>query len=191
MILLAGGIGSGKSVVARVLRLRGFGVFDCDLEARMLMESDAALRSRLEEVAGADIYDAEGRLRRRLLASRIYSEADLRHEVNAAVHAAVRKRIEEWLHENRAHIFVECAIASRSGVVDMASEVWLVSASPQTRLERVGTRDGRTLEEILRIMEAQKGEEEALAGLGQKIRRIINEPGDSLLAQIPREFDKF
>ena len=65
IIGVTGGIGSGKSVVSRLLRLMGVPVYDCDREAKRLMDGEAAIRKALIEAVGAEVYDASGRLNRR------------------------------------------------------------------------------------------------------------------------------
>lgn len=191
MIVLAGGIGSGKSVVARILRLQGFGVYDCDLEARRLMEKDAGL---VETISFAccfpcgkggskpeKVYDAYGKLDRKKLASLIFSDKEIRGKVNKAVHAAVKADIRKWLALSPENIFVETAIPAESGLAYMADEVWLVEASLETRLQRVKERDNRTEEEIMRIIQAQRREELLMEENAIPLKRIPNNPGDSLL----------
>lgn len=192
MIVLAGGIGTGKSVVARVLRLQGYGVFDCDYEARVLMENDPSLRERLQEILGEDIYDLSAGSPvpdRRVVARRIFGDGALRDAVNAAVHEAVKKRMREWLEEDPGNVFVETAIAAESGIVDEADEVWIIDASEETRLGRVMERDRRPVEEIKRIMEIQAGEEEQMRLKGVRTRVIRNNPSDMILPVL-REYEK-
>lgn len=184
MIVLAGGIGSGKSVVARFLRLNGFGVYDCDFHARRLMETDMDLMRKMRSLAGEKVYAEDGKLDRRMLAGLLFRDADLRGAVNEAVHAAVRRDVESWLAEAPENVFVESAISARSGLIDMAEEVWVVEASLETRMKRVMTRDNRPEEEIIRIMEAQSEEERLLAAKGSDIVRIANDPSSSLMTQI-------
>lgn len=185
MIVLAGGIGSGKSVVARILRQKGWGVYDCDLEARRLMETcGSELKRSLIAIAGEDMYNADGRLDRRRLAAGIFADAGLRKEINEAVHSAVKDDIECWLAADSRNLFVETAISAESGIAQSADEVWMVEASIPTRLERVKRRDARKEEEIGRIMKAQQDEDRRLAALSVPLRRIENEEGQSLLLQI-------
>lgn len=186
-IIIAGGIGSGKSVVARVLRLRGYGVFDCDYEARVLMEHDADLQKRIREVAGKSVYSA-GRLDRKALAEKFFSDPVLRENVNTAVHAAVRDRIAVWLEESEKNVFIETAIAALSGIARMAREIWLVEASDLTRIERVRGRDAREESQIRHIMEAQAGEEALLEASGIPLRRIRNDKDSQLLENIPKMY---
>lgn len=183
MIVLAGGIGSGKSVVARILRLKGFGVFDCDFEARRLMESDPCVKAALMAAVGSEIYDDSGSLNRKFLASRIFNDPESRRVVNAIVHNAVKDSIRRWILQDRNNLFVETAIPAQSGIAEMASQIWIVDASVDSRLARVRSRDDRSVEEILKIMDAQAREEEAIFSF-HNVKTIHNNPADSLLTQI-------
>lgn len=183
MIVLAGGIGAGKSVVARILRLRGFGVFDCDMEARKLMEEDEDLIKSLKTLAGDDIYRS-GKLDRKHLGQLLFSDGELRKKVNSLVHCRIRERIREWLAADKANIFVETAIASQSGIAAEAEAIWLVEASDATKMERVALRDGRSKEDIIKIMEAQEREDNDLQCLSIPMERISNNPDDQLLDRI-------
>lgn len=184
MIVLAGGIGSGKSVVARMLRLKGFGVFDCDFEAKLLMHSDPRIIEGIKKIAGDDVYSDSGRLDRGRLASVIFGDKEARDRINVLVHEAVRNRIGEWLKENTANVFVETAIAAESGIADKADAIWLVDADEETRIARVKFRDGRSEDDIRRIMDAQRAEEELLFSNHRNLVKINNNPADSLLEQI-------
>lgn len=184
MIVLAGGIGSGKSVVARTLRLKGFGVFDCDREAKFLMENEADLIATLNEITEDQAYDSSGRLDKKKLSQLLFENSAIRSEVNKAVHAAVINRLRNWLKESSRNMFVETAIAAESGIAAMAKEIWLVVASPLTRMERVRLRDTRPDEQILKIMETQAREEEKLYSTGVEIKKIFNDPEGHLLERI-------
>lgn len=186
MILLAGGIGSGKSCVARILRLMGYGVFDCDTEARILMESDAALVNQLKEMAGDDIYSPIGKLDRSLLAKRIFNKSTLRERVNGVVHKAVKRRIAEWMEDAGQNIFVETAIPATSGLTEMADSVWLVVADKDICKKRALARDGRPEEEVERIMKIQSEEEFLIKVSGIPVMKIPNNPEDSLLSCVNR-----
>lgn len=190
MIVVAGGIGSGKSVVARILRLQGFGVFDCDVEARQLMEQDHALAEEIRRLAGKDVYDPAGRLDRKRLAASIFGDKELREDVNREVHGAVKRRMREWLLEREENLFVETAIAAQSGIADEADAIWIVTADRATRMERVKARDTRSREETERIMEIQELEEKALEVSGKPTVRISNNDRDELLSQIMDRISK-
>lgn len=190
MIVLAGGIGSGKSVVARTLRLKGFGVYDCDFEARRLMEQDPGLVEQMKAIAGEAVYGDSGKLDRKYLGELIFGNREIRERVNRAVHSAVRSDVERWLRQSPANIFVETAIAAESGLYAMAERVWLVQASEKTRISRVKSRDCRSEDEIRRIMGVQAMEEETLRREGIAVDIILNDTADCLLGQIDKLIDR-
>lgn len=181
MIVLAGGIGSGKSMVARILRLRGYGVYDCDYEARLLMENDPSLVGSLVETCGEEIYK-DGRLDRKKLAKLIFSNPDLRDKINSLVHHAVRDSVRVWLASDPSNIFVETAIAAQSGLAAEAEGIWWITASFDTRMKRIRERDDRSEAEILRIMEAQSMEAQMINNLSDiPVTEIVNDHNTSLL----------
>ena len=186
-IIITGGIGSGKSFVARILRLKGYGVFDCDAEAKRLMETMPSLIDKIKSVAGESVYEpnpSESKrltLNRSLLAQKIFSDNNIREKVNSAVHAAVKAQIKDWLKYEK-NIFIETAIAEESGLADMADEIWIVTASEETRIKRVSKRDRRPLDQILKIIEVQKEEEKKLCKRNPVF--IKNDPEDNILSKI-------
>ena len=103
--------------------------------------------------------------------------------VNAIVHNAVKDSIRRWILQDRNNLFVETAIPAQSGLAEMASQIWIVDASVDSRLARVRSRDDRSVEEILKIMDAQAREEEAIFSM-HNVKTIHNNPADSLLTQI-------
>lgn len=183
MILITGGIGSGKSVVSRVLRLRGFGVFDCDMEAGRLMAPEGPLAGAINEILGEDVYIG-GTYNRARVSDIIFSSQHKRQVLNSLVHGEVRKALERWKKEAENNRFVECAIAAQSGVLDMAAGVILVEASPECRIKRVGMRDGHSVDKIRSIMEAQKREEDLIRACSLPLSVIKNDGPHSILARL-------
>ena len=90
VIGITGGIGSGKSVVSRLLEIYGVPVYDADRESKRLTVSSPVIRERLTALLGADIYTPEG-LNRALMAERIFCDAVLLEQVNAIIHPEVSK----------------------------------------------------------------------------------------------------
>lgn len=183
MIVLAGGIGSGKSVVARILRLKGFGVYDCDFYAKSIMECDPKVKAEIAAVCGAKIYNSDGRLNRKCLASEIFNNPEKRNEINRIVHKAVRDSIRLWLDRDIKNIFVETAIAAESGLAEMADQIWFVNASLESRKARIISRDKRPVSEIIKIIEAQSLEEDILCSRFNVVR-IENNDNDTLIPYI-------
>ena len=186
MIILAGKIGSGKSVVARLLRLEGFGVYDCDAAAKIIMGENPDVKEALKRVCGEEIYDRDGKLCKRRLAEMIYGQEDVRKKVNETVHKAVIADAVRWCEADARNLFVETAIPAESGLLDMAEEVWWLESSPETKLSRVKQRDGRPHDEIEKIMKAQEQELSRIIRAGVKLVMIDNNGKHPLLPLIKK-----
>ena len=157
---ITGGIGSGKSVVSRLLRIMGYSVYDTDSEAKRLMESSLEVVQKLSECFGRDIYH-NGRLNRGLLSSRVFGESDKIVLLNSIVHPVVRFDFYRWSESlNEEICFVESAILYAPRLDELVDEVWTVTAPEELRIGRVRQRSGLTEEEIKKRMAAQLSEEE-------------------------------
>ena len=157
LIAIAGGIGSGKSVVARMLRATGRKVYDCDSEARRLMNEDLTLRRQLREAFGHEIYGSDGLLDRRRLAALIFADGDSLRLVNSLVHPAVGRDIARWAEaQNDDILWVETAILRESGLDATVHRAWLVEAPLEVRIARAVQRDGASREQVLERIESQR-----------------------------------
>ena len=115
---ITGGIGSGKSVVSRLLRIMGYSVYDTDSEAKRLMESSLEVVQKLSECFGRDIYH-NGRLNRGLLSSRVFGKSDKIVLLNSIVHPVVRFDFYRWSESlNEEICFVESAIFMNPGLTN-------------------------------------------------------------------------
>lgn len=182
---ITGGIGSGKSVVSRILRLKGYKVYDCDTEARRLMEEEEPLVAVLTTLLGKEAYDCSGKLCRAYVGSRIFCDDALRAEVNRAVHAAVRNHFARWSSAVGSDLcFCESAILASSGMAGLCNRVWVVDAPEKVRIERVMKRNGLKAQEVADRIATQRAE----AGLLDPDRCdvIENAGSHSLLMQIEK-----
>ncbi len=190
MIGICGGIGSGKSVVSRILRLKGEAVYDCDSEAGRIMDSSEEVLRTLHERFGDTVCPAGGPICRPELARRVFSSDQERLWLNALVHRLVRRDVKAWsaaiLSGGRRHCFVESAILASSGLAAMCDEVWIVTAPEAVRIERVRMRDALSEEAILSRIRSQEEEESALKSSGIPLRYIDNGGGFPVLQQIER-----
>lgn len=187
LIGLSGGIGSGKSVVARILRLRGYSVYDCDMEARNIMQSSSGIRESLVNRWGDSIIGASGTIDRRAIAGRIFSDETERLWLNKLVHGAVRADLRSWRSgcgkDQAGPVFVESAILYESEIWRECSDVWMVTAPEETRISRIMARSGMSREEAKARIESQHDEEAKLCGSGIPIHDICNDGDTSLLLQ--------
>lgn len=182
IIGVTGGIGSGKSVVSHLLRLVDVPVYDCDREAKRLMEESAALREALVGAVGAEVYDATGRLDRRFLASYMFGHAERVAVVNSIVHPAVRADFRRWAQQTgKAVVAVESAILFEAGMEADVDTVWLVLAPENVRLQRAVQRDASNEEAVRSRMRNQLDEQEYME---RADRVICNDGRCSLIQQV-------
>ncbi len=155
LIALTGGIGAGKSVVSRVLRCLGYDVFDCDSEAKALMDGNAAIKERLmSEISPEVILDGE--IDRQRLAQIVFADAEKLAALNAIVHTAVKEHIRHWHQCRTASVaFVETAILFESGLNRLVDAEWRVSAPTELRILRVMARNGMTAEQVRQRIKSQ------------------------------------
>lgn len=143
LVGLTGGIGSGKSTIARELRARGYAVYDTDTEAKRLIVSNPLVRSQVEYLLGSDVFDGDTYLTR-LVAKQIFHHPDLRLRLNAIVHPAVAFHLRRWAQEQGEHpCFVESAILFESGLDALCDRIVIVDAPEEIRIRRVLMRDYR------------------------------------------------
>lgn len=157
---ITGGIGSGKSKVAELLSDRGVAIYNSDLRAKELMNSNAALREALIATFGAECYTQEG-LNRAWLAQRVFNnEAELA-KLNAIVHPAVMQDFTAWAEaEEGNYVVLESAILLEAGLESYVDVVVAVMAPKELRLERAMLRDGASREQIEERMRNQMSDEE-------------------------------
>jgi dephospho-CoA kinase len=160
---LTGGIGSGKSLVARMLRILGVPVFEADREARKLMEQDPGLVRSVAERFGKEIY-VQGRLDRKALAAVVFNDPVALRELNALVHPVTRQAFNTWAGDQKAPwVAMEAAILAETGGHKAFDTIIVVSAPEDVRLRRVMERDGVGEEAARARMRNQAQEEERLA----------------------------
>lgn len=188
MIGICGGIGSGKSVVSRILRLRGEPVYDCDLEAKRIMDSSEEVITALHDRYGDAVCPSGGPIYRPELARHVFGSDIERHWLNSLVHRLVREDVSRWqdarIAEGHEKCFVEAAILASSGLAEMCSEVWVLTAPEPIRIARVCQRDSLSEETIQSRIRSQREEEQLLASLRIPMREIDNSGSLPILTQI-------
>lgn len=181
-IAIVGGIGSGKSIVSRLFRVMGVPVYDCDTEAKWLMNSDAMLRSALIEAIGTQVYGADGNVDRAFLASYMFGNPDHVALVNSIVHPAVRTHFAAWAAKAGSRIVaVETAILFESGMDKDVDAILVVHAPEALRLQRAMRRDGVDEQDIRKRMSNQMADDDLLS---RASFRICNDDTASLIAQV-------
>jgi len=179
IIGITGGIGSGKSTLSKLLRAEGYSVYDTDLEARRLQNEHSAMRKKLVEMFGKDIYTEQG-LNRSALGKIVFSKPELLTKLNAIVHPLVMEDFQSWVINRlpKKMLFIESAILYESGFNKLVDKVILITADESVRIERVVKRDGVTPEHVRARMSYQLSEEEKLTRADFVIYSDDNKPLD-------------
>ncbi|MGE3822758.1 MAG: dephospho-CoA kinase [Bacteroidia bacterium] len=162
---ITGGIGSGKTTVARVFEQLGIPVYHADYWAKELMNTDPLVINRLKELFGNDIYDNAGNADRKRIAELVFADKNKLNQLNSIIHPAVWLHGENWLkqHAGKPYILKEAAILFESGGNKDMDKVIMVSAPKEIRLERVMKRDNLTRAEVEARMANQWPDEQKTA----------------------------
>lgn len=182
IIAIAGGIGSGKSVVSSVLRSIGFYVYDCDYEAKKLMNTSDVIKTELVREFGDDCICEDGTINSVYLASVVFNDKLALAKINSIVHPRVKDDILLRLSNcNRGVMFVETAILMQSNLLDVIEEVWLVSASVETRIKRVMKRNGVSANDVKKRIQAQSNQDYSKL---KNCKEIVNDNDVAILPQL-------
>ena len=156
---LTGGIGSGKSTIARQLRMMGYMVYDSDSQAKRIIVEDLSVRKQLIQLFGEEVF-IDGVYQTNIVAQQVFADKCLLEKLNAIVHPAVRVDIEKQKASMGVGelLFVECAILYSSGIHALCDKVVLVTAPEEIRLQRTIQRDHSTIDKVRARMRAQECE---------------------------------
>lgn len=150
LIAITGGIGSGKSAVCRCLATWGFPVYDCDSNAKRIMDNDREIHREIaREISPEAIID--NRIDRPRLAEIVFTDPSRLAALNRIVHSRVIADIRDWRASQSALspiCFVETAILLESNLHLEVDQVWLVEAEEEIRVQRASLRDNRPTDAI-------------------------------------------
>ena len=156
---ITGGIGSGKSTIAKIFEVLGIPVFYADAEARRIMNEDEELKKNIIKNFGEASY-TNGKLNRSYLASIVFNDNHQLDILNSLTHPVTIKNGEEWmLRQITPYAIHEAALIFESGSAKDLDKVIGVYAPPSLRIKRVMDRDGISREEVLKRMNRQVGED--------------------------------
>ena len=163
---LTGGIGSGKTTVAQAFSSICVPVYNCDLAARRLMESNERIVSGLKRQFGDDIYGSDGLLDRKALAGIIFRDAQALAFVNGLVHPIVASDFLLWADNlaeaGKSWVLCEAAIMVESGMDKLMDKIIVVSLPREMRVERAMLRDNASREQIERRINNQSADDKLI-----------------------------
>jgi len=156
---ITGGIGSGKSIVAKVFETLGVPVYYADTASKRLMNEDEDLKQQISKEFGEASY-IDGQLNRSYLSSIVFNNPDKLAMLNAIVHPATILDAEKWmLQQKTPYAIKEAAIIFESGSQEYLDKIIGVYAPTAIRIQRTMQRDKVTREEVLSRMNKQIDEE--------------------------------
>jgi len=159
---LTGGIGAGKSVVARIFEVIGVPVYYADDAARELQNNDPDLISEITALFGPSAYQ-NGKLDRKYISEIVFNDAGKLRQLNALVHPITIQNAFEWMKgQTAAYSIKEAALIFESGAELELDYVIGVTAPEKMRISRTMARDSITEEEVRRRMERQIPEDEKM-----------------------------
>ncbi len=156
---LTGGIGSGKSIVARVFEVLGIPVYYADEAAKRLMQEDEGLKKKIIDSFGNQTYP-DGRLDRKYLSAVVFNDPAKLEVLNALVHPVTLNDARQWLQlQTSAYAVKEAALIFETDAHHMLDYVIGVFAPAPLRIQRVMQRDQVSREEVLSRMNRQMDED--------------------------------
>ncbi len=148
MIGLTGGIGAGKSVVAKVFATLGIPVFNADEEAKRIMQTSLEIKTKLIQQFGTDIYNEIG-LDKEKLAGIVFNDPFQLQLLNAIVHPVTIQAAKDWAAKQTSpYVIKEAALIFESGAADGLFKVIGVTAPLSLKIQRVMQRDGITKDQV-------------------------------------------
>ncbi len=160
---LTGGIGSGKTTVAKEFKKLGVPIYIADDEAKKLMNTSKVIKRKLVELFGEEAYINE-ELNRPYLAKIIFNDESYLQKMNAIVHPRVAKHFQKWVKkQDSPYIIKEVAILFENGSYKHCDFIITVTAKIQTRIERLLKRDNTTVSKIEAIMKNQWQDDKKIA----------------------------
>ena len=168
---LTGGIGSGKSEVARIFNQLGVPVIDADVIAHELVQPGTEALTEVVDAFGEAILRPDGKLDRVKLAGIVFNSPAMKQRLENIIHPRVREQIKAYkdASKNEPYILVVIPLLLESGQRDLVDRVLIVNATESVRIQRVQARDGRSEEQIRSIIQSQADDAERIAAADDSI----------------------
>lgn len=163
IIGLTGGIGSGKTTVAKFIQEMGFPVYFSDDRAKEIVNDDEVLKNNIKELLGEEAYDESGRYDRKYVADLVFNNEELLKQLNGLIHPAVKLDFENWVASQKTEfVFKETALLFELNLNESCYKSVLVTADDNIRIKRVMDRDQKTYREIEAVIDKQMPEKDKI-----------------------------
>ena len=185
-VAITGNIGSGKSYVSLLFKELCIPVFDSDREAKLLYDRPE-IRRKMVERFGSDIYQEDGALNRRLMASKLFADPCALGYVESVLYPALNAWFAEWSEQQKTpYVLYESALIFEKHLEGMFDAVIVAAASEDVRIRRVMTRDRCTEEQVRARMALQLPQSEKVTKADYVIVHEADDEDVFLKEQIQR-----
>ena len=194
IIGITGGIGSGKSTIARALAARGFAVYDCDREAKRIIAENKDVQQQIIALLGEEAF-VNGVYNTAYVAKRVFAEPELLERLNQIVHPAVKEDILEKQPD-----FVESAILYEAGLDAICDKIFVIEAPEDIRIARTIARDyhgdssPENINKVRARIKAQGGlsiQHSEVSIQDSEVRLIVNNDGKTSVAELADEIQNW
>jgi dephospho-CoA kinase len=153
---LTGGIGSGKSTVARIFNVLGIPVYYADDAAKRIMNQDPEVKKKMLLHFGEQSYGENGLLNRAYIASQVFNDPERLALLNSITHPATIADAAQWMQRQTGpYAIKEAALLFESGSAADLDYIIGVYSPTALRIQRIMHRDKITREEVLQRMQRQ------------------------------------
>ncbi|MBN2167467.1 MAG: dephospho-CoA kinase [Marinilabiliaceae bacterium] len=181
VIGITGGIGSGKSTICRIFDIIGWPVYNSDLRARVLTDTNLLIKKQIANEFGNHLFEG-GILNRRKLGEIVFKDANRLKKLNEIIHPVVFEDFVIWKKNvNSSVVIKESAILFESGGYLLVDKIVTVSSPIFMRIKRIMHRDGLSKQNILDRMKNQLDDEERMQ---RSDYVIISDDKHFLLSQV-------
>ncbi|WP_461602962.1 dephospho-CoA kinase [Aeromonas rivipollensis] len=164
VVAITGGIGSGKTTVANQFAALGIEVVDADLIAREVVEPGTPVLAAIASHFGPGILDEQGRLDRRAMRERIFSDPAAKSWLNALLHPIIRSEmLRQCAAANSPYCLLVVPLLVENRLTELADRVLVIDVDKATQVERTCRRDGVSREQAQAILASQASRSERLA----------------------------
>ncbi len=179
VIGITGGIGSGKSAVARILKEKyGAAVIDTDAIGHELMEAGKPAYKEVIRNFGGKVTAPDGSIDRKVLGSIVFADRAKLEVLNSIIHPAVGAEVDKKISEYREkykYIALETALLLKVGYNTKCDKIWFIYADKKTRLERLVNGRGMDRKKAVEIFNTQNTDEEFIAAADEIIDNSSSE----------------
>ena len=161
IVVLTGGVASGKSTICRLLRewVPSVVIFDCDAAVHRLLESDAEVAAAIGQAFGLQALDGHGQPSRDFLRGKVFSDEAARSRLESILHPRVLQECLDFRQQavtRGAELFVaDVPLFYESGLDFGQSQVIVVASTRSTQIQRLKARSGFEVDLIESIIESQ------------------------------------